>query len=138
MELFNFLAPVNVTASTPGDFQLRVDWEPTVYTYPVEFFNYTNGTFGVLSDNTTPLNLTYIVTCHDPTNQVVEGTTNYTWIVFDKSHGILPGRDYRCSVQTVEVVLNASVHVVSRTSVDSQMVLQTTIEEKGIGQVWIY
>ena len=102
-----------------------------MYTYPVEFFNYTNGTFGVLSDNTTPLNLTYIVTCHDPTNQVVEGTTNYTWIVFDKSHGILPGRDYRCSVQTVEVVLNASVHVVSRTSVDSQMILQTTIEEKG-------
>ncbi len=127
-----FLAPVNLTASTPGDFQLRVDWEPTAYTYSVEFTNGTNGTLQVVSsNNVTTLNLTYIVTCRGPANQAVTGITNYTWIVFDKSDGILPGRDYSCSVQTVEVVLNTSAVVVSRTSVDSQPVLQTTIEEKG-------
>ena len=93
--------------------------------------NGTNGTYRAVPDNATALNLTYIVTCHGPNNQNVAGQTNYTGIVFDKSDGILPGRDYSCSAQTVEVILNTSLVVVSRTSVDSQKVIQTTIEEKG-------
>jgi hypothetical protein len=94
--------------------------------------NGTNGTYRALSDNATTLNLTYIVTCHGPARQVVTGTTNFTWIVFDKNDGVLAGSDYSCSVQTVEVVLNTTGSaVVSRTSVDSHTVIQTTIEGKG-------
>ncbi|XP_028399982.1 uncharacterized protein LOC114523303 [Dendronephthya gigantea] len=121
-------APVNVKASTPGDFQLRVDWVPTAYTYAVEFFNGTNGTLQVLSDNTTTLNLTYVVTCRGPENKILKQITNRTWVVFNKIDGILAGSDYSCFVQTVEVVLNGSREVISRTSVDSHSVLQTTIE----------
>ena len=121
-----------MTASAPGDYQLRVDWTPTNYTYPVEFMNGTNGTLQVLDyENATALNLTYIVTCHGPANQIVAETTNYTWVVFDQNDGIVPGSDYLCSVRTVEVVLNASAQVISRTSVDSRSVLLTTIEGKG-------
>ena len=97
----------------------------------------------MLSGNITTLNLTYIVTCHGPRNKTVTKTTNYTWLVFDKSDGIEPGSDYLCSVQTVEVVfnanaVNASGKVISRTSVDSQSVLQTTIEGKGMIDVIIW
>ena len=123
---------MNLTASTPDDFQVRVDWKPTVYTYPIKFINGTNGTLQVFSDNaTTLLNLTYIVTCRGPANQIVTERTNHTWVVFDKNDGILAGSEYSCSVQTVEVALNASADVVSRTSVDSQVVSLTTIEGKG-------
>ena len=125
------VAPVNLKAFTPGDFQLRVDWVPTPYTYSVELINGTNGTLQVLSDNTTTLNLTYVVTCRGPENKILTETTNRTWIVFDKNDGVLAGSDYSCSVQTVEVVLNGSREVISRTSVESQSVLQTTIEGKG-------
>lgn len=96
----------------------------------------------MVSENITILNLTYVVTCHGPRNKTVTGRTNYTWFVFDKNDGIEPGSDYWCSVQTVEVVFNASAvnaseKVMSRTSVDSQPVLQTTIEGKGMIDVII-
>ena len=87
----------------------------------------------VKPDNFVTLNTTYLVTCHGPDNQIVQGGTNLTSLVFTKSDGILAGSDYTCVVQTVEVtVVNGTSEVISRTSVDSQPVLQTTIEGKGL------
>ena len=112
-----------------------MDWEPTIYSYPVQVTNGTNGTYIILVDNSTTLNISYVVTCYGPANQVLVGRTNFTWFVFKKKDGVLAGSDYVCSVQTVEVsMVNNSKKVVSRTSVDSQSVFQTTIEGKGMRQ----
>lgn len=32
--IFTFLAPVNISASAPGDFQLQVDWDRPTALYP--------------------------------------------------------------------------------------------------------
>ncbi|XP_031564283.1 uncharacterized protein LOC116299704 isoform X2 [Actinia tenebrosa] len=128
-------SPVNITASAPADFQIRVKWDKPDELYPVQ-----NTTGNVTTDTwnqTKIINVTYTITCYSADAPSVTGVTSDTFYLFTKADGVKAGTDYTCYVQMTVVAHNGTVEVgiplgvvLTRTTPRSEETSLTTVEGK--------
>jgi hypothetical protein len=75
-------APVNIVASAPADFQIRVSWDKPSELYPMQN---TTGNITIDTWNQTKVvNVTYTITCYSADAPSVTGTTADTSYTFNK------------------------------------------------------
>ncbi|CAH3017812.1 unnamed protein product [Porites evermanni] len=133
-------SPININASTPGDFQLRVSWNRAASLYP----SYVLDANQTLVDTWNITNVTSVffnVTCISVDAPSLSGSTQDEFILFTQADGVRAGIDYTCHVTMTVTAYNGTTlpddpagqgFIETQTTPISEKVSITTLEEKAV------
>ncbi|XP_022792613.1 uncharacterized protein LOC111331710 [Stylophora pistillata] len=129
-------SPVNITATAPGDFQLRVDWSRPSSLYPPLIVD-KNTTYTDTWSITTVISVGYNSTCDSADAPSLFGSTQSEFILFVQADGVQAGIDYVCYVTMTVTAYNGTNQdnstqgeIETQTSPKSEEATVTTLEGK--------
>ena len=135
---------MNINASAPADYQLKVMWERPADLFPFGSVNITVN--GSLINSTwyatTVLNVNYTVTCNSADAPTIQGTTQNEFLVFNQGNGVRAGTDYTCHVTMTVKAYNGTLgggnlgSIVVRTTPKSEESSITTLEGNGMNSIY--
>lgn len=136
-------SPVSVSASAPGDFQLRVSWDRAAVLYPPYVLDAQdpNGTYANTWNITNVTSISYNVTCISADAPSLTAVTQNEFFLFQQADGVRAGIDYTCHVTMTVTAYNGTNlpndeggfgSIETQTSPISEKVSITTLEAKAV------
>ncbi|XP_078366293.1 uncharacterized protein LOC144650486 [Oculina patagonica] len=129
-------SPVNISASAPGDFQLRVDWDRPAALYPPYVVD-SNTTIVDTWTITDVISVNYSATCDSADAASLFGTSQSEFFLFKQADGVQAGIDYVCHVTMTVTAYNGTNlpsdelgFIETQTSPKSEKTSITTLEGK--------